>query len=64
MKTTLKKGDKIIVVEGAQLGEKGIITNIQRVYVQEDRVTRWMVWADGIEGGDRIKTRLSWVREL
>ena len=64
MPAKLKKGAKIYVSEGPQQGSKGIVTNVQRVYDEESRTTRWMVWADDLEGGDRIKTRLAWVREL
>lgn len=64
MPSAIKKGTKILVVEGPQQGQKGIVTQLLRVFDEEDRVTRWTVWADGLDGGDRIKTRLNWVREI
>ena len=63
MPQDIKRGSKIVVVEGIQCGMEGTVTLVQREYDKDDRVTRWMVWADG-QHGDRIKTRLSWVREV
>ena len=64
MPQNITKGTKILVVEGPQQGQKGIVTRVQRVYSEDDHTMRKMVWADGIDGGERIKTRLAWVREL
>jgi hypothetical protein len=64
MPPALKKGTKILVVEGPQQGAKGFVTQVQRVYDEEAKTKRWTVWADDIEGGERIKTRLAWVREI
>lgn len=64
MPHTIKKGSKIYVAEGPHQGQKGIVTQIQRVYDEDEHIRRWMVWADDVEGGERIKTRLAWVREL
>ena len=64
MAPPLKKGAKILVVEGVQQGSQGIVTMVRRIFDEEDQKTRWVVWADALDGGDRIKTRLSWVREL
>ena len=60
----IKKGTRIIVVEGSSIGARGIVTQIRRLYDEEDNTTRWVVWADDLAGGERIKTRLGWVREL
>lgn len=64
MTAKIKKGSKIYVAEGPFQGSKGIVTQVQRIFDEEDRARRWMVWADDVEGGERIKTRLAWVREL
>jgi len=61
--TTIKKGVKVIVVEGADQGEKGTVTSIFRRYDEDDRATRKMVSFED-ETGHRITTRLAWVREL
>jgi ribosomal protein L24 len=60
---TIKKGTRVIVVEGADQGEKGIVTSIFRRYDEDDRATRKMVSFEN-ETGHRITTRLAWVREL
>jgi hypothetical protein len=64
MPAKLKKGAKIYVCEGPFQGARGVVTQVQRVFDEEDKTTRWTVWADDLEGGERIKTRLNWVREL
>lgn len=64
MPNTIKKGSKIVVVEGAKQGELGIVTKVAKKYDEADRIYRWTVWAESLDGGHRIKTRLSWVREL
>ena len=66
--TEIKHGSKIIVVEGPHKGREGIVSMVRRVYDKETLTTRWTVWAEPLEGGDedgknRIKTRLTWVRE-
>ena len=62
--TGIKKGTKIIVTEGPQKGQEGIVSMVRRVYDPETLTTRWTVWADSLDGQKRIKTRLAWVREI
>ena len=64
MPSTIKKGSKVLVVEGPQQGEKGIVSMVRRVYDEDSQITRWMVWAENLEGGEKIKTRLAWIREV
>jgi ribosomal protein L24 len=61
--TTIKKGVRVIAVEGADQGEKGIVSSVFRRYDEDDKATRKMVSFEN-ETGHRITTRLAWVREL
>jgi len=62
MPTAIKKGSKVLVVEGPSKGREGMVTKLAREYDREMQVTRWTVWLD--TGKWKIKTRLSWVREV
>jgi ribosomal protein L24 len=62
MPTAIKKGSKVLVVEGPSKGREGTVTKLAREYDREMQVTRWTVWLD--TGKWKIKTRLSWVREV
>ena len=64
MPTTIKKGTEVLVVEGPNQGVRGTVTQLQRVFDADSKVMRWTVWVDGGDGYGRIKTRLSWVREV
>lgn len=64
MKAEIKKGTKVVVVEGPQKGAEGIVTMVKREYDPDTQTTRWTVWAESLDGGSRIKTRLAWVREI
>lgn len=64
MPKTIKKGSKILVVEGPQQGQRGIVSQVRRVFDADSNMTRWTVWANDLDGGERIKTRLNWVREI
>lgn len=59
MPNTIKKGSKVIVVEGNHQGEQGTVTQLQRIFDADSKVMRWTVWING-----RIKTRLNWVMEI
>lgn len=59
MPNTIKKGSNVVVVEGPDQGYTGVVTQLQRIFDPDDKVTRWTVWIGG-----KIKTRLSWVREI
>lgn len=61
MKTPIKAGSKVIVVEGMHQGETGVVTSLARQY--DEGSMRWNVWFDN-DKGHKIKTRLSWIREL
>ncbi len=63
MPTTIKKGVRVLVVEGADIGEKGIVSSVFRRYDEDDRAARKMVSFETATG-TRITTRLAWVREL
>lgn len=56
---TIKKGSTVLVVEGPHQGEKGTVTQLLRIFDEDSKVMRWTVWVDS-----RVKTRLSWVREV
>ena len=64
MPQKLKKGDRIYVTEGPQQGQQGIVTQVRRIFDEDDKKTRWVVWADSVAGEGRIKTRLAWCREI
>lgn len=64
VKQDIKKGTKILVTEGPDAGSEGIVSMVKRVYDEGTRTLRWTVWAESLNGGERIKTRLSWVREI
>jgi ribosomal protein S4E len=61
MSTMVKKGSTVLVVEGADQGEKGIVSSVFKRYDEEDKATRKMVSFEN-DDGKRVTTRLSWVR--
>lgn len=56
---TIKKGSTVLIVEGPHQGERGVVTQLLRIFDADSKVMRWTVWING-----RIKTRLNWVREV
>jgi ribosomal protein L24 len=63
MPSPIKKGTRVLVVEGVEQGSKGVITSVFRRYDEDDRARRKMVSIED-ETGRVITTRLSWVRLL
>jgi|KBSMisStandDraft_5_1062788.scaffolds.fasta_scaffold28045_8 ribosomal protein L24 len=59
MPNKIKKGSTVVIVEGPQQGAQGKVTQLIRAFDADAKVMRWTVWING-----KIKTRLSWVREL
>ena len=62
MPTTIKRGTRVLVVEGPSKGREGEVTKLAREYDRDTETTRWTVWLDC--GRFKIKTRLAWVREI
>lgn len=60
--TDVKKGDKVLCVEGPSKGCEGEVTKIAREFDRDTATTRWTVWFDTEKY--KVKTRLAWIRLL
>jgi ribosomal protein L24 len=59
----IRKGSKVIVVEGPQAGTEGIVTHLERRYDPDRGKMAWRVTIQPPgETAAEVQTRLSWCR--
>lgn len=64
MPSDVRVGSHVVVVEGANRGERGVVNKLERIYDEDTKTTGWRVDIE-TEGGDiLVRVRLAWVRKL
>lgn len=65
---SIKRGSRVLVVEGPDKGEEGVVSSVVRKYDPGTSTLGWRVKVEIPEKQDQaarvISTRLAWVREL